>query len=236
MYLSRAIMEPLESAKRAAAAAALKLVEDGMALGLGTGSTARHLVQLLAERIHMTGLRVRCCATSRDTADLARSLGIEIFDLDDLGELDLAIDGADEIDPKLNLVKGGGAAHFREKIVEKAAKRFAVIADHTKLVDRLGTTRQVPLEILPFAWKTTCRHIEALGGKLAPRHGADTELLHTDNGNLIVDGDFGPIAEPGGLAKKLDAVTGLLEHGLFVGMAEVAFVAHPDGHVQTIKA
>ncbi|MEK7392641.1 MAG: ribose-5-phosphate isomerase RpiA, partial [Fibrobacterota bacterium] len=162
-------MENLESAKRSAAAAALELVEDGMALGLGTGSTAKHLVQLLAERIHNTGLHVECCATSRETADLARSLGIEIFDLDDLGDLDLAIDGADEIDPALNLVKGGGAAHFREKLVEKAAKRFAVIADNTKLVDKLGTTRQIPLEILPFAWRTTTRRIEAMGAKLTPR-------------------------------------------------------------------
>lgn len=228
-------MDTLESAKRSAAAAALQLVEDGMALGLGTGSTAKHLVQLLAERIHTTGLRVDCCATSRDTADLARSLGLEILDLDDLGALDLAIDGADEIDPALNLVKGGGAAHFREKIVEKAAKRFAVIADHTKLVQALGTTRKIPLEILPFAWKTTIRHIEALGAQLAPRIGSNLEMLRTDNGNLIVDGDFGPITDPAALAFKLDSVTGLLEHGLFVGMAEVAFVAHPDGHVQTLR-
>ncbi len=228
-------MDNLESAKRAAAAAALQLVEDGMKLGLGTGSTAKHLVQLLAERIHNTGLRVECCATSRDTADLARSLGIEIADLDDLGELDLAIDGADEIDPALNLVKGGGAAHFREKIVERAARRFAVIADHTKLVTALGTTRRIPLEILPFAWKTSVRHIEALGAHLAPRIGTDLEMVRTDNGNLIVDGDFGPIADPAALALKLDGITGLLEHGIFVGMAEVAFVAHPDGRVQTLR-
>lgn len=228
-------MEHLESAKRSAAAAALELVEEGMKLGLGTGSTAKHLVQLLAQRIHQTGLHVECCATSRDTADLARSLGIEILDLDDLGELDLAIDGADEIDPALNLVKGGGAAHFREKIVEKAAKRFAVIADHTKLVPALGTTRKIPLEILPFAWQTTVRHIEAFGAKLAPRIGDDREMARTDNGNLIVDGDFGPLAAPASLAARLDGVTGLLEHGLFVGMAEVAFVAHPDGRVQTIR-
>jgi ribose 5-phosphate isomerase A len=228
-------MENLESAKRSAAAAALELVEDGMALGLGTGSTAKHLVQLLAERIHNTGLHVECCATSRETADLARSLGIEIFDLDDLGELDLAIDGADEIDPALNLVKGGGAAHFREKLVEKAAKRFAVIADNTKLVEKLGSTRQIPLEILPFAWKTTTRRIEAMGAKLTPRLSADLEMLRTDNGNLIVDGDFGPLTDPARLAIDLDAVSGLLEHGIFVGMAEVAFVAHPDGRVQTIR-
>jgi ribose 5-phosphate isomerase A len=224
-------MDELESAKRRAAAAALELVEDGMRLGLGTGSTARHLVLLLAERIHTTGLRVQCCATSRDTSDLARSLGIEIGDLDDLGELDLAIDGADEIDPRLNLVKGGGAAHFREKIVEKAARRFVVIADHTKLVATLGTTRKIPLEILPFAWHTTCRHLERVGGRIQARRGVDGEILHSDNGNFLVDGDFGPVPDPAALASRLDGVTGLLEHGLFVGMVEVAFVAQTDGSV-----
>jgi ribose 5-phosphate isomerase A len=228
-------MESLESAKRYAAAAALELVEDGMKLGLGTGSTARHLVQLLAERIHTTGLRVQCCATSRETADLARTLGIEIQDLDDLGRLDLAIDGADEIDPRLNLVKGGGAAHFREKIVEKAAARLAIIADHTKVVAALGTTRKVPLEILPFAWRTTCRHLEALNGQIVPRRGSDGEIVRSDNGNLLVDADFGPILEPATLATALDGVTGLLEHGLFVCMVEVAFVAQTDGSVTTLR-
>lgn len=228
-------METLESAKRSAAAAALELVEDGMKLGLGTGSTARHLVQLLAERMHATGLRVQCCATSRDTAELARTLGIEILDLDNLGQLDLAIDGADEIDPRLNLVKGGGAAHFREKIVEKAAARLAIIADHTKVVRALGTTRKVPLEILPFAWRTTCRKLEFLGGRIAPRLGSDREIVRSDNGNLLVDGDFGPIADPATLAGRLDGVTGLLEHGLFVGMVEIAFVAQIDGSVATLR-
>jgi ribose 5-phosphate isomerase A len=228
-------MDTLETAKRFAAAAALELVEEGMKLGLGTGSTARHLVQLLAERIHTTGLRVQCCATSRDTADLGRSLGIEILDLDDLGRLDLAIDGADEIDPHLNLVKGGGAAHFREKIVEKAAARLAIIADHTKVVQVLGTTRKVPLEILPFGWRTTCRQLEALGGQITPRRGSDGEIVRSDNGNLLVDGDFGPILDPAKLAATLDGLTGLLEHGLFVGMVEVAFVAQTNGSVVTLR-
>jgi ribose 5-phosphate isomerase A len=227
-------MEELESAKRRAAAAALALVEEGMKLGLGTGTTARHLVQLLAERIHATGLRVQCCATSRETSDLARSLGIEIGELDDQGELDLAIDGADEIDPRLNLVKGGGAAHFREKIVEKAARRFVVIADHTKLVSTLGTTRKVPLEILPFAWQTTRRHLEKLGGRIQPRRGNDGEVLHSDNGNFLVDGDFGPISDPAALASRLDGITGLLEHGLFVDMVEAAYVARKDGSVSRL--
>lgn len=228
-------MDNLEAAKRLAAAASLELVEDGMKLGLGTGSTARHLVQLLAQRIHDTGLRVECCATSRETADLARSLGIEIVDLDDLGALDLAIDGADEIDPFLNLVKGGGAAHFREKLVETSASRFAVIADHTKLVPVLGVTRLVPLEILPFGWRSTSRRLGTLGAKIKLRLDKNGDAVRTDNGNFIVDANFGPISDPAALAAHLDTVTGLLEHGLFVGMAEVAFVAQPDGSVQTLR-
>ena len=235
MATFRRSMDNLEAAKRVAAAAALELVEDGMKLGLGTGSTARHLVQLLAQRIHDTGLRVECCATSRDTADLARSLGIEILDLDDMGVLDLAIDGADEIDPALNLVKGGGAAHFREKLVETSAARFAVIADHTKVVPVLGVTRLIPLEILPFGWRSTCRRLEALGAKIKARLDQDGNTIQTDNGNFIVDADFGPIPDPAALAARLDTVTGLLEHGLFVGMAEVAYVAQADGSVTALR-
>lgn len=227
-------MDDLETAKRQAAAAALELVEDGMKLGLGTGSTAKHLVELLAERIAREGLRVTCCATSKETAELARSLGIEIHPVDDLGTLDLAIDGSDEIDPALNLVKGGGAAHFREKIVESSARRFVVIADSTKIVGALGTTRLLPLELLPFGVGTTVRRIEALGARVQPRL-KDGAPVISDNGNPIHDADFGAIADPADLAAKLDGVCGVLEHGLFVGMAEVAFVAHPDGRVETLR-
>jgi len=227
-------MNDLERAKRLAAAAALELVQDGMKLGLGTGSTSKHLVELLAERIRDTGLRVDCCATSRDTEDLARTLGITVHSVDELGVLDLAIDGADEIDPALNLVKGGGAAHFREKIVESSARRFAVIADSTKVVAALGTTRQLPLELLTFGLGSTVRRIEDLGARLSPRL-KDGHPVISDNGNPIWDADFGPIQDPAALAVRLDAVSGLLEHGLFVGMAEVAFVAHPDGKVERLE-
>lgn len=227
-------MNELEQAKRKAAAAALELVEDGMKLGLGTGSTAKHLVELLAERVAREGLRVSCCATSKETAELAIRLGVGIRTVDELGELDLAIDGADEIDPALNLVKGGGAAHFREKVVESSARRFVVIADSTKLVSALGTTRLLPLELLPFGVGTTVRRIESLGAKVQPRL-KDGAAVVSDNGNPIHDADFGPIADPAGLAARLDGVCGLLEHGLFVGMAEAAFVAFPDGHVETLR-
>lgn len=227
-------MNDLEAAKRLAAGAALALVEDGMKLGLGTGSTAKHLVELLAERIGREGLRVTCCATSRDTAELARSLGIAIHPVDDLGELDLAIDGADEIDPALNLVKGGGAAHFREKVVESSARRFVVIADSSKIVSALGTTRLLPLELLPFGVGTTIHRLETLGGRIQARAKADGSVVLSDNGNPIYDGDFGAITNPANLAARLDGVCGLLEHGLFVGMAETAFVAHSDGRVERL--
>jgi ribose 5-phosphate isomerase A len=223
-------MNELETAKRLAAAASLERVHNGMKLGLGTGSTARHLVELLAERISRENLEVHCCATSKETAELARSLGIVIHELDELGTLDLAIDGADEIDPALNLTKGGGAAHFREKIVEKAAREFVVIADYTKVVPALGSSRKIPLEVLPFAWKTTVRHLEALGATVSPRL-KDGATWISDNGNLILDADFGPIFDVASLAQTLDGVTGLLEHGLFVDMAQVAFVAQADGSV-----
>lgn len=224
-------MGDLERAKRLAAAAALELVQDGMKLGLGTGTTAKHLVELLAERISREGIVVHCCATSEGTAELARSLGIEIHTIDELAPLDLAIDGADEIDPSLNLIKGGGAAHFREKIVESSAQRLAIIADHTKVVEVLGSTRMLPLELLRFGLGSTVRRLEALGGRLAPRMKGETPVI-SDNGNPIWDADFGPITDPAGLAARLDGVCGLLEHGLFVGMAEVAFVATPEGTVR----
>jgi len=225
-------MNDLEVAKRLAAGAALALVENGMKLGLGTGSTAKHLVELLAERIGRDGLRVTCCATSRETTELARSLGIEIHPVDDLGVLDLAIDGADEIDPALNLVKGGGAAHFREKIIESSARRFVVIADSSKIVSALGTSRLLPLELLPFGVGTTVHRLEALGGRIQARAKANGTAVVSDNGNPIYDADFGAITDPATLASRLDAVCGVLEHGLFVGMAETAFVAHPDGRVE----
>lgn len=226
-------MNDLEAAKRLAAAAALELVEDGMKLGLGTGSTAKHLVELLAERVRGEGLRVTCCATSKETASLAESLGIVIRSVDDLGELDLAIDGADEIDPALNLVKGGGAAHFREKIVESSARRFVVIADATKIVPVLGSTRLLPLELLPFGVGSTVRRIEVLGARVQPRL-KDGAPVISDNGNPIFDADFGPIRAPAALAATLDGLCGVLEHGLFVQMAEAAFIAHSDGRVEKL--
>jgi ribose 5-phosphate isomerase A len=222
----------LEALKREAAARALALVEDGMRLGLGTGSTARHFVDLLGERV-AAGLRVVGVPTSEATRAQAASLGIRLSTLDDTPELDIAIDGADEIDPQLRLIKGGGAAHLREKIVALAARRFVVIADETKRVDVLGRF-PLPLEVVPFGASATLRFIEravaesGCEGALTWRM-RDGKPVLTDQGNFVLDAALGRIPDPEGLAERLDQVTGLVEHGLFIGMAEIAFLATPSG-------
>ncbi len=226
-------MSDTEKAKEAAALKALELVEDGMKLGLGTGSTAKWFVHHLGARVK-AGLRVTCTATSIETHNQALGLGIELRTLDELGTLDLAVDGADEINPGLDCIKGHGAALFREKLVEITARRFVVIADDTKLVDKLGMTRTVPVEIVPFGRGTTRARLEALGAKVTARLAKDGSILVTDNGNHIWDCDFGPIFDATALGGRIKAVVGVCEHGLFCGMAERAFLARPDGSVQEL--
>jgi ribose 5-phosphate isomerase A len=210
-----------DALKRAAAERALELVAPGMALGIGTGTTAHYFIEGLR------GLRVAAVATSRASADLAREAGVEL--LDDLGgPLDLAVDGADEIDPELRLVKGHGGALFREKMVAMAARRFVVIADTSKLVERLGAT-YVPVEVAPFLWRRTAARLEALCAGCALRGGEATPF-RTDNGNLVVDLTFaGGLTDPAATAAALKATTGVLEHGLFLGMVRGAIVAGPAG-------
>lgn len=212
--------------KAAAAATALELVEPGMLLGLGTGSTARMFVQGLGRRV-AAGLRVAGVPTSRATAELAVLLGIPI--VTDLNRpIDLAVDGADEIDPELRLIKGAGGAHFREKLVAAAATRFVVVADESKLVPRLGRA-PVPVEVLPYLWRDTARRLEVLGAAWDLRGGQERPFV-TDNGNLIVDLAFeGGIADPEALAARLKGTLGVLEHGLFVGMASAAVIGGPLG-------
>ena len=225
--------------KKAAAAEALTLVESGMRLGLGTGSTAKIFVDLLAERMKREGLKLVAVPTSEATRLQAETLGIPLTTLDETPELDLAIDGADELDADLNLIKGGGAAHLREKIVELSAKRFVVIADETKEVKTLGKF-PLPLEVVPFGLEATrhrlMRVIEASGytAILHLRKKADGSIVKTDGGNLILDAHLGAIADPARLASALDHVTGLVEHGLFIGMAERAYLATREG-VRVIK-
>jgi ribose 5-phosphate isomerase A len=219
--------------KREAARAALAEVRDGMRLGLGTGSTATAFVELLAEAVE-DGLGVVCVPTSERIAELAKKLEIPLSTLEDTPVLDLAIDGADEIGPGLSLIKGGGGALLREKIVATSAKRFVVIADAGKVVGALGAF-PLPIEIVPFGGKATRRKIVAaisgldISGRLTMRTNADGELYVTDGGHHIVDAHLTRIPDPAALGAALDAVPGVVEHGLFVGIAEAAYVAGEDG-------
>lgn len=226
-----------EAYKRAAAAHALDYVRPGMRLGLGSGSTARHLVDLLGERVR-TGLKVVGVPTSEDTRRQAEGLGIPLATLDDTPELDLTIDGADEIGPDLSLIKGGGGALLREKIVASASASMIVIADDSKWVPVLGRF-PLPIEVVPFGLAATRRAVEAaVAAASAP---GPTRLREknghafvTDGGHLILDAALERIVDPTVLARRLADIPGVVEHGLFIGLAQIAIIAGPDG-VRTVK-
>lgn len=219
--------------KRQAAEHAMPLVEDGMVLGLGTGSTAAHFVDLLGQRVN-EGLKVVCVPTSESTRAQAERLGIPLVDLDRQPSLDLTIDGADEIDPELRLIKGGGGALLREKIVATASDRMVVIADHSKLVATLGAF-PVSVEVVRFGLAATRNLVEALAaeagcpGEIALRMKPDGQPFVTDGGHLILDCAFGRIADPEALDEALKLVPGVVENGLFLGIADAAIVVGPDG-------
>lgn len=215
-----------------AAQAALNYVEDGMRLGIGTGSTAEEFVRLLAERV-ATGLKVEGVPTSERTARLCLELGVPLKSLEELPELDLTIDGADEVDDRLRLIKGGGGALLREKIVAAASARMIVIADETKVVGTLGAF-PLPIEINPFGMAATRIAIEktaqrlGLSGELRLR-GVDGEVFTTDGGHYIIDASFGRIPDAEALAIALNAIPGVVEHGLFINLASLAIIAGPAG-------
>lgn len=219
--------------KRRAAAAALDFVEPGMKLGLGTGSTAAEFVKLLGAKV-AAGLDVIGVPTSERTAALAGSLGIRLATLEDLPALDLTIDGADEVGPGLSLIKGGGGALLREKIVAAASARMVVIADASKVVDPLGAF-PLPIEVNPFGFRSTHLKIAAVAGDLGLagpwelRRNADGSPYLTDGGHWIVDASFRRIPEPDKLSRALFEIPGVVEHGLFLGLATAAIVARADG-------
>ena len=200
--------------KKAAALAAADEVTDGMLVGLGTGSTAFFLIEELGRRF-AEGLKLQAVATSVASETQAKALGIPILPFSEVARIDLAIDGADEIDPGLRAIKGAGGAMLREKCVAASAKRMVVIADSSKKVAQLGATMPVPCETLPFAQAFVGRALEDLGARVVPRI-KDGALYRTDQGNLIFDCHFGPITDPAGLAAALSSIPGMLGHGLFV--------------------
>jgi ribose 5-phosphate isomerase A len=222
-----------ETYKREAAAGALDFVEPGMRLGLGTGSTARPFVELLGERVR-AGLDVIAVPTSEVTRLQAEQCGIPLTTLDETPELDLTIDGADEIAPDLTLIKGGGGALLREKIVAAASRRMLVIADESKWVAMLGQFA-LPIEVVPFGLAATRRAVEAATaaagspGPLTLRRDKDGRTFVTDGGHFILDAALQRIADPGSLAERLAAIPGVVEHGLFIGLAHVAVIAGPEG-------
>lgn len=213
----------VEVQKQAAADRALELVRPGTIIGLGTGSTARYFVDGLVRRVQ-AGLAVRAVVTSLQTRRQAEAGGIPVVEQID-GSLDLAVDGADEIDPAVNCLKGRGGALLREKIVANASRRFVIIADESKLVGRLGRG-PVPIEVLPFLWQATSDAIQSLGGRPELRMAAGRPF-RTDNDNLILDTTFGSVDAALGVA--LHAIPGVLEHGLFFGLAKAAIIGGASG-------
>ncbi|HEY2135799.1 MAG TPA: ribose-5-phosphate isomerase RpiA [Xanthobacteraceae bacterium] len=226
-------MTDAETLKHAAAARAVEFVRPGMRLGLGTGSTARHFVTLLGERVR-GGLDVVGVPTSEATRQDAERAGIRLTTLDETPELDLTVDGADEIAPDLTLIKGGGGALLREKIVAAASARMIVIADDTKFVPVLGRFA-LPIEVVPFGLTATRRAVEAATraagcpGAAVPRQTREGHVFVTDGGHLILDAALARIPDPKSLADRLVAIPGVVEHGLFIGLASIAIIAGSDG-------
>jgi ribose 5-phosphate isomerase A len=222
--------------KRIAGEAAVEFIEAGMVIGIGSGSTAAYMIQALARRLQAGLNIVGAIPTSEATEQLARSLGIPLTDLDTYPELDLAIDGADEVDNHLNLIKGGGGALLREKIVASASRRFIVIADVTKLVTQLGSSAVLPVETIPFAVTLVSRRLHALGASVQLRQRSNQVFL-TDNGNVILDCSFaGGITDPADLESRIRRIVGVVETGLFLNMAERAVIGGPEGARQVLAS
>jgi ribose 5-phosphate isomerase A len=225
------LTEARAEARAAAAAAAVELVEPGMTIGLGSGRATWKVLELLAER----GEPVRTAVASARTEELAREAGFELVELDGTVELDLALDGADEVDPTLALIKGGGGALLREKILISAARRFVVVAEASKKVSRLGQGFPLPVEVARFGWRDTHRRLARLLPDAERRLHDDGEAYLTDEGHYILDCAIPASADVPELGTAIKQVPGVMEHGLFIGMAERALLGHDDGSVEVLE-
>ena len=219
----------LDQEKQAAARASLRFINDGDIVGLGTGSTVYYTLQFIGEQVRQ-GLKILGIATSKQTEKIAADLGIPLTTLDEHQNIDVDIDGADEIDPQMSLIKGGGGAFLREKIVASAAKKLVIVADSTKQVSVLGKV-PVPVEVVPFAQALVAKEIKSLGASVQLRQNKNGKVYVTDESHHILDCNFGQIADPRGLERELEDIPGVLGHGLFVGMADVVLVGKDDSVV-----
>ena len=226
-----------EEAKKRACLEAVKHVKDGFIIGLGSGSTVAYVIHEIGKKIQQRKLRISGVPTSYQAMMLAVHCDIPITTLNEHPQLNLTIDGADQIDRQLNLIKGMGGALTREKIVASAAKQFVVVADETKLTERLGANCAVPVEVLPFALPTVASKMRAMGGKTVLREAkSKVGPVVTDNGSFIVDVDFGPINTPKELDSKLKSIPGVIETGLFIELADIVYVGTRVGTVQKLES
>ena len=224
----------LDTLKRAAALTAVEYVRDGMVVGLGTGSTAKHMIVALGEKVR-SGMRLRGVPTSKETAMLARQQGITLIDADHAWVIDVAIDGADQVDPGFNLIKGGGGALLKEKIVAASAKQLIILVDYTKRVPVLGGSFPLPIEVIPFGWGSTARQIEALTKSPVVLRERDGLPVNTEAGHVILDVHLPRIDNPRELESALNLIPGVVETGLFVGRTDLLIVGTPNG-VETYPA
>jgi len=228
----------VEDAKRRAVLKAIEPVRSGWIIGLGSGTTTAYAVPELARLTKLGRLDVSVVPASHQIEHLATKHGLRIISMNEAHTIDYAIDGADQVEERtLNLIKGGGGAHLREKVVAKAARKFAVVADETKLAKSLGGKQTVPLEVLPFGYKYVQAEVTKMMGRAKLREGSGKMgAVVTDNGNFILDADFGKIMKPMQLEARLKKIPGLLETGLFIGMADTVFLGLKDGSVKVLKA
>ncbi len=228
--------DPQAAGKKAAADHAVRYIESGMTVGLGTGSTAIFAIRRIGALLASGELKnIACFATSRASREAAVELNIPMLPDDLPLNIDVTIDGADEVDPQLNLIKGGGGALLREKLVAQATAREIIVVDESKLSPRLGTRHVLPIEVLPFGWRSQARFLESLGARYVVRQAAGGGEYRTDQGNMILDCDFGPIADPAALALRLEGRAGIVEHGLFLGLTHLVVVGGATG-VREISA
>jgi ribose 5-phosphate isomerase A len=220
--------QDLDSLKKAAALKAVEFVHDGMVVGLGTGSTARHMVLALGEKVR-AGMRLSGVPTSKETAALARQQGITLIDTDHTWVIDVAIDGADQVDPHFNLIKGGGGALLKEKIVAASAKQFIVVVDHAKRVPVLGGSFPLPIEVIPFGWGNTAREIEVLTQSRVVLRERNGMPFTTEAGHVILDIHLPRIDHPRELEIALNHIPGVVETGLFVGRTDLLLVGTANG-------